>query len=105
MPSTEVSADNPAGSPLKTRSHHQAKRGPQTVLAMPAQTTGVIFPEVLYTLETFKFHTGLKDAALRSARNSGLVILYRHGLGFVLGSDFISYVTSHATKPGNRGGA
>jgi hypothetical protein len=57
-----------------------------------------IEPDVLYPLAVFKRHTGLGDAALRSARRNGLRVLRVGGRGSILGSDFIEYVNVHGSN-------
>ena len=54
-----------------------------------------IDPRLLYPLPYFKNVTGMSDSAMRSARHNGLKIKYAGQRGFVLGKDWIDYVTEH----------
>ena len=58
------------------------------------EMSGIIHPEALYTLVAFKKCLNVGDALIRAARGNGLRVHYRNRLGFILGSDWISYVTS-----------
>ncbi len=55
---------------------------------------GVIRSGESYALEEFKRRVGLSTWALRKARSHGLVVRYRHGRAFVLGSDWLDYLAS-----------
>lgn len=57
-------------------------------------SSGVINPEELYTLNALKRRLGFRDATLRAARRAGLQVYYKHGRGFVYGQDWITYVCS-----------
>lgn len=58
--------------------------------------TGVVEADRMYTLTAFEEITGMGKRARRTARRNGLRVLYISKKAFVLGSDFISYVTKHA---------
>ncbi len=57
-------------------------------------TVGEIDPEKLYSLETFKRVSGMKDWALRSARKAGLKMKRIGNRKFVKGQDFIDFLDS-----------
>lgn len=57
-----------------------------------AYPIGIVHPECLYTLDGLKHLLGIKDATLRSARRQGLSVHYKHGKGYVLGSDWIAHI-------------
>lgn len=63
-------------------------------MATDLNTTGVVNPDQLYTIEALKRCVGIKDATLRAARRAGLRVDYKHGRGFILGQDWISYIRS-----------
>ena len=52
-----------------------------------------------YSLDDFKTRNGLGDTGLRAARRAGLKVRYAHKRGFVLGADWIEYLTGHSTVP------
>jgi hypothetical protein len=62
-------------------------------------SNGVIRADELYTIDEFKKRLGIRDATLRSARRAGLCIKYLHGRAFVLGQDWIGYVTTATRHP------
>ena len=66
-------------------------------MATPEKPSGVIKPNVLYTLEGLKSRIKVTNATLRSARRAGLRVHYKHGRGFILGRDWIDYVTSSSS--------
>ncbi|QDT14607.1 hypothetical protein [Alienimonas californiensis] len=53
--------------------------------------------DVLYPLAEFRARTGLGEYAMRTARKSGLKVRYVGNRGFVLGADFICFLTQHQT--------
>lgn len=53
---------------------------------------GVVHPNELYTLRSFKQRLGVTDSTLRAARRAGLRVIYRHKQGFIYGSDWINYI-------------
>src|SRR4051794_11916831 len=55
---------------------------------------GTIHPEHLCTPEAFKRCVNISNATLRSARRAGLVVYRKHGRAFILGRDWIEYVTA-----------
>ena len=59
----------------------------------PARERVGIQSDTLYTLRSFRDITGWGDHAMRTARRSGLKVRYRGNRGFVLGADFIKYLT------------
>ena len=61
--------------------------------------TGVINPDELYNLSAFKRRLGITSATLRTARRAGLRVFYVHKQGFILGRDWIDYVTSSGPNP------
>lgn len=60
---------------------------------------GVINPEELYTLRTFKKRLSISDHTLRAARRAGLRVRYLHKQGFILGRDWIEYVLNADRHP------
>lgn len=58
------------------------------------EDAGVIRPEELYCLNTFRRRIGVTDATLRTARRCGLKVYYLHNRAFIYGRDWISYVLS-----------
>lgn len=65
---------------------------------------GFIKPDELYTLDELKRRLGFRDAALRAARRQGLRVYRVHGRGFVLGADWIEYVTKSHGRDLTEGG-
>lgn len=68
---------------------------------MAAQTIlrpslGPVEPDVLYPLEELKARTGMKATALRTARRSGLRVLYAGGRGYCMGRSFIDWLEANA---------
>ena len=63
-------------------------------MASDLDSSGVVVPTELYTLEAIKKRLGIRDATLRAARRAGLPVHYRHGRGFVYGADLIDYIRS-----------
>jgi len=61
---------------------------------------GEIHPRNLYTLKAVKQRLGITDATLRAARRAGLHVNYVHKQGYILGRDWIEYVTN--AVPDNR---
>ena len=59
---------------------------------------GVIRPDELYTLTEVKNRLGIKNAALRATRRSGLRVYYMHKHGYVYGWDWIDYVLTSGGK-------
>ena len=59
---------------------------------MPIEA-GVVRLGELYTLRAVKDRLGLKDAALRSARKSGLQVRRFGGRAYILGDDLIAFIT------------
>ena len=60
----------------------------------PPQRYGVIASGEVYTREELQWRLGWEDAALRSARRSGLRCHRRQGRAFYSGLDVIRYLTS-----------
>lgn len=58
------------------------------------ETSGIIYPNALYTLVAFKTCLGISDALIREARREGFRVHRRNGRAFILGSDWIAYVTA-----------
>ena len=58
---------------------------------------GVIDPDRLYALQTFKQVLGIGKAAMHQARDRGLEVRYVGSKAFVLGADFIRYVKEVGT--------
>lgn len=56
--------------------------------------SGVIKPTELYTLKAFSQRLGVKATTLRSARRAGLKVYYVHKHAYILGKDWIDYVTN-----------
>ena len=61
--------------------------------AVESHYPGVIEPQALYSKEEFLRRVGLKAAGFRAATRDGLKVLHRHSRTYVLGSDWIAYVT------------
>lgn len=61
-------------------------------MASPSDADGVINPDELYTLRTFKRRLGVTDATMRAARRAGLRVHRVHKHGYVYGKDWIEYV-------------
>lgn len=59
---------------------------------------GPIEPDVVYPLPDFMARAGLGDAAMRTARKSGLAVKYAGGRGYVLGRDFIEWLNQNAKE-------
>lgn len=57
---------------------------------------GEIRPEVLYELALLKKRAGLGDGAIRTARKSGMRVIRRAGRNWILGSDFIRYLSQQS---------
>lgn len=66
-------------------------RGVEHRAAIPS---GVIRADELYTIDEFKKRLGIKDSTLRAARRAGFSISYLHGRAYILGKDWITYVTN-----------
>lgn len=54
-----------------------------------------IRPDELYTLDSFMRYVGLGRSAIRQARAKGLVVRYVAARAFILGADWIDYVTTN----------
>jgi hypothetical protein len=52
----------------------------------------------LYALQNFQAATGLGRTSLREARRRGLRVQYVHGRAFVLGDDWLDYVSHHGRQ-------
>ncbi len=65
--------------------------------------SGVITPDELYTLRTFKRRLEISDHTLRAARRNGLRVRYLHKQGYILGRDWIEYVLSSTTNQEDNG--
>jgi len=67
-----------------------------TIDSSPKELThgfyGVIDVKSCYTLKEFAQRTGLKRDAIRSARNQGLRVIYKHNRGYVRGQDWVEYL-------------
>jgi hypothetical protein len=61
---------------------------------------GPIEPDVVYPLPDLKARSGMGNTALRTARKSGLKVMYAGGRAYCKGSDFIEWLeqNSQATK-------
>jgi hypothetical protein len=57
---------------------------------------GVIRVDELYTLDEFRSRTGLGEQWLRTARRSGLRVLYLGGRAFIRGRDFVDFLEKSA---------
>lgn len=60
---------------------------------LEANSLSGIEPEILYPISDFMKRTGWGRHAVRAARRNGLVIRRAHNRAYVLGGDFIRYVT------------
>jgi len=58
---------------------------------------GVVDPERLYTLEVFKQIMGVGKVAMQQARRRGLEVRYVGNKAYVLGADYIQFVTEVGT--------
>ncbi len=67
--------------------------------------SGVINPDELYTLRTFKKRLNISDHTLRAARRAGLQVRYLHKQGYVLGRDWIEYVLNSSNYARGEGPA
>jgi hypothetical protein len=65
--------------------------------APPPNVPGAILPDAVYRLDELAARAGWGGHALRAARRGGLVIHRRGKRGYVMGRDFIDYVTKGAT--------
>lgn len=88
------------------RSRRMAAKRESTKLT----THGAIDPAKLYPLDLFKRLAGLEKAAMKTARDNGLVVLRldqrENAPGFVLGQDFLEYLRRQSgvrTVPIRRG--
>jgi hypothetical protein len=54
---------------------------------------GVILENGAYAISEFKKRTGLENAALRSARSRGLIIRQCGNRRFILGRDFLDFLS------------
>jgi len=54
---------------------------------------GVVEPQAIYTKEELLQRVGLRDDGYRAARRNGLRVVEKHRRVFILGSDWIEYVT------------
>ena len=61
-----------------------------------SEAPGPVEADVLYPLADFKARTGLGEFAMRTARRRGLKVTYAGNRGFVLGRDFLDYLTTHS---------
>ncbi len=57
---------------------------------------GPIEPDVLYPLPDLKARSGMGETALRTARQSGLKVMYAGNRGFCLGKNFIEWMEQNA---------
>jgi hypothetical protein len=55
---------------------------------------GEISKDASYTLADFSARTGLKRDALRTARQNGLRVVYKHNRAYIMGRDWLSYLDS-----------
>jgi hypothetical protein len=54
--------------------------------------------DAAYSLDTFMKIVGFGRHAMRAARRAGLRVVYVQHRGFVLGRDFLAYLTAAAEK-------
>lgn len=59
-------------------------------------SVGPIEPDVCYPLPELKARSGMKATALRTARRTGLKILYAGGRGYCMGRAFIAWLEANA---------
>ena len=64
------------------------------------RSPGVVSRYEVYTLDEFKRRTGLSEAALRTARRSGLKVDYRQGRAFVRGESWYAYLAAELPESG-----
>ena len=57
---------------------------------------GPIEPEVCYPLPFLKALSGMKATAFRTARRTGLKVLYAGGRGYCMGRSFIEWLEANA---------
>lgn len=77
-----------------------ASRSPATT--EDRRSPGVVSRYEVYTLDEFKRRTGLSEAALRTARRSGLKVDYRQGRAFVRGESWYAYLASELPESARR---
>ncbi len=79
------------GSKAQTRPSPPRKRE-----AVPNQphSPGVIEPQAVYTREEFIARMGLRDESYRQAVRNGLKVTRKHKRVFIVGRDWIDYLTS-----------
>jgi len=66
---------------------------------MPAiAEAGEVRRDAVYTMAEFTARTGLKRDAIRTARQNGLVVDYRHGRAFVRGDAWLDYLERQAEQ-------
>lgn len=66
---------------------------PRPTAGPPPTVPGAILPDAVYRLDELAARAGWGGHALRAARRAGLVIHRRGKRGYVVGRDFITYVT------------
>ena len=76
----------------KSASTPPRRRKTHSMMTNGSVTTGVINPDELYTIATFKHRLGIQAATLRAARRAGLKVYYVHKHAYVYGRDWIEYV-------------
>ena len=68
--------------------------------ASSARAPGFIELNAVYTMAEFQARTGLGKSAMRAARRKGMRVLYAGRNAFVLGSDFVEFLTHSDAREG-----
>ena len=69
-----------------------------TRVRKPADELAPISPDLLYPLPALQRISGMGEAALRSARRSGLQVRYSGGRCYVYGRHYIEFILSQPTE-------
>ncbi|HCS50353.1 hypothetical protein [Rubinisphaera sp.] len=67
-------------------------------MAVDKDQLGAIRADESYTLEQFKKLQGIGKDGLRSARQAGLKVRRAHRRAFILGSDWLEYLSNQPTN-------
>jgi hypothetical protein len=90
-----LNSQNPSASRRHTREHdtyvRERRDEEDGVTTLEPMEVGQVDP-----LPLFMHLTGLGRHACRAARRAGLRVRYRHGRGFVTGSDWLAYLEADA---------
>lgn len=89
---------NGVGALGKSASTPSRRRKTQSMMTNGSVTTGVINPDELYTIATFKHRLGIQEATLRAARRAGSKVYYVHKHAYIYGRDWIEYVVNSQSR-------